>query len=364
MVAVGAVFTNEYTNQIQKVVRQVVNDPATYKGAAYLPAVALPASTIYIDVIEASGGMTNEHVLGTQPKTVQGIGTHTQSFQGGAWKEELIMGEADLLRLRDLGQNDRSLRGARRYVDLNVDKLNRRLEVRIEYLRWQAIFNGGWSYLGRTISFGIPAGNRAVPIGALWSLDSISANPLADPIKDLRYWLQGGLAAFRKYKVKKIVMNPNTSRWILDNALVQALIKSRFSADTFANYDLNASLQFLIPGLPPVEVYDGWYQTESADSNGKVTVSDGVYFIGDGLLFFEVSNLPGGDVIGEFQEGIHLATGSIDSPGFGKYLLIEDNTVPGSKGGPQNPYISMIAGVHGGAKLDRPFDVLTAKVIA
>jgi hypothetical protein len=269
-----------------------------------------------------------------------------------------------LLRLRELGQNDRSMRGARRYVDLNVDKLNRRLEARIEYLRWQTIFSGGWSYMGRTISFGIPGGNRAVPLGAVWSSDGISANDTANPVKDLRYWLQGGLAAYRKYKVSKMVMNPNTARWILDNANVQALIKSRFSADTFQNYDLNASLQFLIPGLPTAEVYDGWYQTESADSNGKVTVSDATYFVPDGYIFFEVSGLPGGDVLGEFQEGIHLATGSIDSPGYGKYLLVEDNTVAGSKGGPQNPYISLVAGVHGGAKLDRPFDVLTAKVIA
>lgn len=364
MVAVGALFSNEYTDMIQKVVRQVVNDPSTYKGSKYLPGVALAASKIYVDVVEASGGMTNEHVLGTEPKTVQGIGTHTQSFEGGAWKETLIMGEPDLLRLRELGQNDRSLRGARRYIDLNVDKLNRRLEARMEYLRWQTIFNGGWSYLGRTISFGVPAGNRALPIGQVWSSNGVDANGSADPVKDLRYWLQGGLAAYRKYMVSRMVMNPNTARWILDNTNVQALIKSRFSAENYGGFELNKTLQFLIPGLPECEVYAGWYQTESADSDGKVTVSDAVYFVPDGYIFFEVSNLPGGDVLGEFQQGIHLATGSIDSPGFGKYLLVEDNTALGSKGGPQNPYIALIGGVHGGVKLDRGFDLLTAKVIA
>jgi len=361
MVAVSGLFTNEYTDMIQKVVRQVVNDPATYLGSKYLPSLATPATRIYVDVVEASGGLTNEHVEGTDPKTVQGIGTHTQSFEGGVWKEELVMVEKDLLRLRELGQNDRSMRGARRYIDLNVDKLNRRLEARMEKLRWDTIFSGGWSYLGRTVSFGVPGGNQVTPVGDDWSADGDNADNNADPVKDLRWWLFGGEPLFRKYKVSKIVSNPNTARWVLDNENVQSLIKSRFSAENFSDYDLNKSLQFLIPGLPPWEVYNGWYQSETV-TNNVVSVGDATYFIPDGYLFFEVSNLPGGDVLGEMVQGVHLASGSVDTPGFGKYIVIEDNTAPGTKGGPQNPYISMVAGFRGGAKLDRPFDVLTAKV--
>ncbi len=237
MAATGGFFTNEYTDLLQKMVRQVVNDPATYKGAKYMPAVALPATKIYVDVVEASGGLTNEHVLNTNPQTVQGVGNHTQEFEGGVWKEELVMGERDILRLRELGQNDRSMRGARQRIDLNVDKLNRRLEARIEKLRWDSIFTGGFTYLSRTISFGIPGGNQATPLGGYWSSDSISANDSANPVKDLRYWLCGGLAAFRKYKVRKVVLNPNTARWILDNANVKSLIQYRFAAENFAEFD-------------------------------------------------------------------------------------------------------------------------------
>jgi len=364
MAAQGGFFTDEYTNLLQKMVREVVNDPTTFKGAKYLPSVAIPAEKIYVDVVEASGGMTQEHVLGTSPKTVQGVGNRVQEFEGGAWKEELVMDEKQILHLRSLGSRDPSMRGARQRIDLNVDKLNRRLETRIEYLRWQTIFDGGFSYLGRTVSFGIPAGNQATPLSGNWSLDGITANAAAKPVTDLRYWLMGGLAAFRKYKVRKVVLNPNTARWILDNAEVKSLIQYRFAAENFAEYDLNRTLQFLIPGLPEFEIYDGWYQSESVDSNFKVTVGDATYFIPDGKMFFEVGNLPGGDMIGEFQQGVHLVGGTIDSPAFGKYLIVEDNTVPGSKGGPQNPYISMVAGVHGGPKLDRAFDVLTAKVVA
>ena len=364
MAATGGFFTDEYTNLLQKMVREVVNDPSTFLGAKYMPSVAIPADDIFVDVVEASGGMTNEHTIGTSPKTVQGVGTRTQKFEGGAWKEELVMDEKQILHLRKLGSNDRSMRGARQRIDLNVDKLNRRLETRIEYLRWQTIFNGGFTYFGRTVSFGVPAGNQATPLTAVWSSDGIVANASAKPVTDLRYWLMGGLAAFRKYKVSKVVLNPNTARWILDNAEVKSLIQYRFAAENFAEYDLNRTLQFLIPGLPEFEIYGGWYQSESVDSNQKVTVGDATYFVPDGYLFFEVSSLPGGDKIGEFQQGLHLVGGTIDEPADGKYLIVEDNTVPGSKGGPQNPYISMVAGVHGGPKLDRAFDVITAKVVA
>jgi hypothetical protein len=86
--------------------------------------------------------------------------------------------------------------------------------------------------------------------------------------------------------------------------------------------------------------------------------------IPDGYIYFEVSNLPGGDMVGEFVQGIHLSSGSIESPGYGKFLIIEENIAPGTKGGPSNPYIDALAGVYGGVKLDRPFDILTAKVIS
>jgi hypothetical protein len=110
-------------------------------------------------------------------------------------------------------------------------------------------------------------------------------------------------------------------------------------------------------------VYKGWYQTESIDGNGKLVVSDAVYMLPDGYIYFEC-DLPGGDKIGEFVQGAHLSSGSVQDPGFGKFLVVEECIAPGTRGGPKNPFIEITAGVYGGVKLDRPFDVLTAKVIA
>lgn len=354
-------FTNEYTEVIQKVVKEVVNDPSTYIGSKYLPSVALPVSRVRTEVIEASGGITEEHMPGTSPKYVQSFGTRVQEYQPPFYKEAIHWDEQRILFLRELGANGRNIRGVQQRIDLDIDRLNRRLEARIEKQRWDTIFNGGFSWMGKTVSFGIPAANAETPTAA-WSSDGLVANNSANPIQDLRYWVLGGSDAWRKYNITKIVMNPNTARWILDNSNTRAYLTSFGANPVINSYDLNKTLQFLIPGLPEVEIYKGWYQTESVDANGKITVSDAIYFIPDGKLFFECS-LPGNDKIGEFVQTLHLASGSIADPGVGKFLVVEDNTQPGTKGGPMNPYVDIVAGVYGGVKLDRAFDVLTADVL-
>jgi hypothetical protein len=353
-------LTNEYTETIQKVIQEIVNDPTTYRGAQYLPSVALPVQRIRTEVIEATGGLTEEHRVGTNPKYIQTFGTRVQEYTAPQYKEAIHYDEERILYLRELGANGRNVRGVQSYIDRDIDRLNRRIEARIEKQRWDCIFDGGFSWLGKTISFGIPADHTAYPISTIWNSGD-NENDSADPVRDMRYWLMGGLDAFRKYKVTKIVMNPNTARWILDNNNTQTYLSSYGANPAIGSYDINRIMQFLIPGLPEIDVYDGWYQTESVDSNGKITVSDAQYFIDDGKIFFQ-TQLPGNQQIGEFVQGLHLATGTIENPGYGKFLLIDDNTQVGTQGGPKNPYVDIVGGVYGGVKLDRAFDVLTADV--
>lgn len=355
-------LTDERTAVIQKLIMEIVNDPSTYVGSKYLPSVALPSRKIRNEVIEASGGLTNEHVPGTSPKYIQSLGSRVQEFIAPEYKEAIHYDEEMILFLRELGKQDTSKRGINQRIDLDSDRLNRRLEARIEKARWDAIFTGSFDWMGVTFSYGIPTGNRVVPVGAVWSSNGVSANNSANPLLDIRYWTQGGQANYRKYKIQKMIMNPNTSRWILDNTNTRAFVESLGANSAFsAGFDLNTVIKYAIPGAPPVEVYDGWYQTESV-VNGKITVSDAVYFIPDGVIWFETS-LPGGDKIGEFVQGAHLASGTADAPGYGKFFVIDDNLAPGTKGGPGNPYMDLIAGVYGGVNLQRSFDVLTADVL-
>jgi major capsid protein E len=358
-------FTDEHTAVLQKLIRQVVNDPKTYRGSKYIPSVVVPQRRIRTEVWVATGGITNEHTVGTDPKIVSEGQFFVQEFEPPAYKESILFDEKRLLYLRELGMNDPSHRGIRQYIELNTDRLNRRLEARMEYNRWQAIFTGGFTYLGKQFSYGFTAANNVAPASNAWGTfisNVFTVNNSADPLADMRYWIMGGYAPFRKYKITKILMNPNTARVLLDNTNVQSFIKTYFSAENFGVYDPVKVLAMAVPGLPPVEVYDGWYQSETINTQtGAITVTDAKYFIPDGGIFFEAS-LPGGDQIGEFVQGISLASGSIDSPGAGKFLVVDDNTAPGTRGGPSNPFILLTAGVYGGVKMDRPFDVLTANV--
>jgi hypothetical protein len=282
-------------------------------------------------------------------------------FVGGTYKETMIWDEEQILMLRELGKNDPSKRGIRQHLDLGINKLNARIEARMEQLRWQALLKGTWTFKGRVISFGQPSDHQVVP-SVLWSANGVDENDSADPVRDLRYWLTGGYAPFRKYKFGRAVMNGNTARWILENANVQLLVKTRFSADAMSKYSLEEIFGFLLPGLPPITIYNGWYQDETY-TNGKPVVSDAKYFVDDGYIFFEPSNL-NGDKLGEMVQGIHLADGTIDQPGVGKFLAIEECIAPGTRGGPKNPFIEATGGFYGAPKLDRAFDVCTAKVIA
>jgi len=357
-------LTDEQTSVIQKLIHEIVNDPKSYQGSKYIPSVAIPSRKIRTEVIEASGGLTLEHASGTDLKYIQRPGHRVQEFVGPEYREGIHYNENDILWLRELGQQDTSKRGIRQHFDVAADRLNRRLEARIEFERWNAIFQGSFTYMGVTFSYGIPGANRATPVGAVWSSDGINENNSANPLKDIRYWTTGGLAQYRKYSITKMIMNGNTSRWILDNTNTKAFISSLGASPAFAGgFDLAALLKYAIPGAPPVEVVNSWYQSETVDSNGKISVGNAQYFIPDGYIFFETS-LPGGDGIGEWVQGAHLATGTVDSPGFGKFFVVDDNIGPGTRGGPGNPFMDLVAGVKGGVNLSRAFDVLTAKVIA
>lgn len=369
-------LTDDYTEVVTKVLQEIVNDPSTYRGSKYLPSRTVRAAKVRSEVIEATGGLTNECPPGTDPLYIRSFGSRVQEFVPPTYKEAIHYDEKKILFLRELGQNDRSLRGIRQRMNFDIDRLNRRLEARIEKLRWDVIFGGGFTYGQSTISFGVPAFNRVVPVGPVWSTDGVNANPLANPIVDLRYWFFGGYNVFRKYKIRRAVMNPNTARWILDNPNVQSLVKNYFANETYGAYDLNRTLSLLIPGVPEIDVYDGWYTTEQegpgndyttslggTPAAGQLVTSQGIFFIPDGYIYFEVGNLPGGDQIGWFDQTMTLATGNVDTPGVGKFLVVEECIAPGTKGGPGNPYIDILAGVSGGPNLERQMDVLTARVV-
>lgn len=358
----SSVFAAAHTRVLQEVIREIETDPTEYLGAKYMPAVDMPASTVFVDVLEARGGLINEHTLGTDPQAAPRRQFRTQQYAPGAYKEFIRFNEGDILRLRELGLNDQSKRGIRQHLNENALVLNNRIEARMELLRWQAIFNGTYVYDGKTVSFGVPSQNNVAPTTP-WGASSggvfTVTNPSATPVQDMRYWVMGGYAPFRKYKITKLIMNPNTERMVLDNPNVQSLIQSHFASENMKALNINEVMGFLVPGMPPIEVYKSWYQSESTNSTtGQITVGNAIYFIPDGSIYFECK-LPDGNKIGDVVMTLNLANGSVDSPAPGKFILVDEHI----EDRPGNPYIDVIGGFYGGPRLKRGFDTLTATVI-
>lgn len=359
----STVFAAAHTRVLQEVIREIETDPTEYLGAQYMPAIEVPSTSVFVDVLEARGGLISEHTLGADPKGSPRRQFRTQQYAPGAYKEFIRFTEADILRLRELGQNDQSKRGIRQHLNENALVLNNRIEARMELLRWQAIFNGTYVYDGKTVDFGKPSANNVAPTTPWGANDGLgnftTANNSATPIQDLRYWLLGGYAQFRKYKVTKIIMNPNTERMVLDNTGVQSLIQNRFASETYKMHNINEIMGFLIPGCPPIEIYRGWYQGETiAGTTGAITVGNAQFFIPDGKLFFECK-LPDMNKVGDLVMSLNLSNGSIDAPAPGKFILVDEHI----EDRPGNPYIDVIGGFYGGPRLKRAFDTLTASVI-
>lgn len=354
------VFAAEHTRILQEVIREIEVDVTEFVGAKYMPSIEIPSATVFVDVLEARGGATKEHTLGTDPQAIGRRQFRTQQYAPGAYKEFIRFNEGDILRLRELGLNDQSKRGIRQHLNENALVLNNRIETRMELLRWQAIFDGTYVYDGKVVDFGKPGNHNVVP-SILWGTvvsGILVPNAAANPVADMRYWVMQ-YAPFRKYKITKIIMNPVTELLVLSNANTQSLIQSRFAAETYKQHDINAVMSFLIPGMPPIEVSKGWYQPESVDAtSGQITVGDAVFFIPDGGLFFECK-LPDMNKIGDVVMSLSLANGSVDAPAPGKFILVDEHI----EDRPGNPYIDVIGGFYGGPRLKRAFDVLTAMVV-
>jgi hypothetical protein len=357
------VFATAHTRVLQEVIREIETDPTEYLGAQYMPSIEMSTSSIFVDVLEARGGLVSEYTQGTDPQSTFRRQFRTQQFAPGYYKEFIRFNEGDILKLRELGLNDQSKRGIRQHLNENALVLNNRIEARMELLRWQAIFNGTYVYDGKTVNFGKPAQNNVAPVQPWGFNDGLgnftTANPAATPIQDMRYWVLKGYAPFRKYKITKVIMNPNTERMVLDNPNVQSLIQYYFASGALQEYNIGAAMKFLVPGMPPIEVYDGWYQTETADpTTGEITVGNAVFFIPDGSIFFECK-LPDNNKVGDVCMTLNLANGSVDAPAPGKFILVDEHI----EDHPGNPYIDVLGGFYGGPRLKRAFDTLTATVI-
>ena len=128
----STIFAAGHTRVLQEVIREIETDVTEYLGAKYMPSIEEPATSIFVDVLEARGGLINEHTLGSDPQSTPRRQFRTQQFAPGSYREFIRLTEKDILRLRELGLNDQSKRGIRQHLNENALVLNNRIEARME----------------------------------------------------------------------------------------------------------------------------------------------------------------------------------------------------------------------------------------
>jgi hypothetical protein len=336
---------NEYTRVLAEVVQDVIADASTYRGAAVMPMRNQAGLTIQTVTNEAYGGLTLEHMLGTEPTKVQAGGARVLVYNPGYYREAYQLEEGDILFLRNYNNLNFADRGVQNEMEKIARKAALRVANRMEKLRWDTLLTGIWTFMGQNIDFGIPVGNTLTPAVA-WDSPATAL-----PLDDLRTWSHVSL---RKYKIERVYMNQKTGNDFLATDQVSALLLAVGGRQSSLVNDINALVQFHIPGHPPIEIYDGWYQDETTPA-GVVTVGNPITFVPDDIVYFDIK--PMGDNVGDLTVTPNLQNGTVDTPGSGVIWGTEDNT---DKLG--NPNMEFVSGFNGGPRLFRPQDVFKADV--
>jgi len=168
--------------------------------------------------------------------------------------------------LRILASNDSmtAIAAITNFVELTI---NVPLEERLEAWRWQAIVSAAVTLSGddsytETINYSNPSGQRAAA-SAAWSTAT------TDPFADI--FAMVTLAASLGYTITRIITSRNVASIMGNNAKVQArtgrLILNvgtggvAVASGRSSLLELNAALA--LDGLPPIELYDLQYRTET-----------------------------------------------------------------------------------------------------
>lgn len=337
---------DQYQATLGEVAQDVINDTSMYRGAEVMPTVQRGSNTIRSIVREAMGGLTLEHMLGTEPKKVQRPAKRSNIYAGGFYREAFELDEAEILFLTNFATLDFTDRGIREEMNaINVKGMHR-VANRMEQLRWTTLFNGTWSWQGQTVDFGVPGGNVLTPSVA-WTTPATAV-----PLTDIRNWVT---VALRKYRVRRIWMNQVTANNMLATTQIANLLSAVGGRQEDLRNDPNALLKFHFPGAPEIVVYDGWYTTET-ETAGVISQSAPISFIPDNALYFEIQPKDNGKV-GEISMTPNLQNGSIDVPGEGIIFATKDKSDD-----PGNPRMEFISGFNGAPRLILIPDIFTGDV--
>lgn len=345
------------------------------------PDKPLPATDqIFVEWIEGTKGLAQDYLLGDNVPEVRRLSRGSYNYTAPAVREQKIYREQDILFTRQLGNGNFSERGILQQI--SYDSLDGYVKMmsKKKYNLSNFVFNGSYTFSPSTgsapitITSGVPSGNTLVPIGAVWGTASGGTyipNSAANPIADIQYWFSssGPLKRLLPF-VKSLVMNPNTQFLFLQNANTQAYANRILTNDALMrNNDVFSMAKVAEITVPSVKKFDivvdySGYQPDVVTGGVPVDTTALQYFIPDGKIYFELE-IPAtyGSPLGDFVFLGQIQNGGFINPAPGPFIILEDNTVPGSRGGLGNPFLSLIYGFMGGPRIRRPNDLIIASVV-
>ena len=375
----NGIVIGETTQSIQKLISEIGGTmESQFSLSKYFPTVTQAVKTINVEIVDPIAGKMQPRVFGQPFANVKKRNVRTYSMSPASFGEKATIGEGDIAFLRSFGDANTAVRGLMQRIALETLNLQVRGDNLIKDIISTSFFTGSYVYLNPTlnneiaVNYGVPANNTFLP-AAVWATGTPGnyvINATAVPMSDIYRMLTAYSPFLPKLSyIRELVMNPITASWLFDNPSTKDFLKYGFNNekvyrggnDFKENFD--SAMQYFIPELN-VSIRVDRSVIMPDDSDGNPLRDNSYYVIPDGYIGVMVDATSHGGPLGEMVMTLAVQNGGYANPQGGRYLLIEDNTVPGSKGGLSNPYIDIVSGGNMGLKGDRPFDWLKMKVKA
>jgi hypothetical protein len=276
------------TTRIVKVIREFDSVKDDFVLGSEVPLREVPQDRIAIDVRKGVGGMTQGAQRGAESPMVSFYGVSQVEFEPASWREKVVLTPKEVKQLRELGTKDQ-VEAASSVISRHLFDLRMRLETRMEWMRWQALY-GSLNYAAKDVEINV---DYAIPVDMTPTLTGTDKwdNAASDPMDDILEWIE-------KYRdliarPKSIMFNRHTQRVVMQNSKIRALRDAMFTGQP--------NLGNLTPGVTqavfqsyagiPYTVYDGGYMeitdlaSSVASSGTTLTVRNvGTISLGDSLI--------------------------------------------------------------------------------
>jgi len=349
--ALSGIIGQRETAAIIAVVDEIVAKPAEQMGLKLMPVKEYPQELLYHEKVTGFGGLLAERVIGSEGPISAVSSSQMFEFGGGAYQESKRFTEQDLRALRRLGSiGDRGVTGltsgALDFMGRAGEGLKQKLVNRLNYLAWQTLYSGVYTYQGiAKANFNYPGAN-SITSATHWATPGTST-----PFTDLFSIIKSNPVVY-KYMIEELIINPITEAAMLESAEARTVIIN----NAFATGDVNKIAKILYPGLPQITVCKDVWQDETI-TQGQVVHSAAVYFVPNYQVLIRpnfASTLYGG--YGEIQllNNLNDPSATVERPAMGIYAFVDEEGLRHRK----NPWVDVCTGFNGGANVLRSNDVI------